>query len=219
MRFSTRTTIAAVTASIVLSACGGHGIVPSQSGVMPNSFEEMAKKANPCYTKAVQPTWIFKGNCVITKLPAKGATIKLPPKGTPPYMGLSLSLTLPANDGSNTPLVIVDAIGGKAKDIEKWSGKAFPLVKGKSVVYVQAVNGKKGLAFKSGFFVLAATSKKSLPGTSCPLSILNSKFAWTSTVTGSVKGKTVTYTIPASDLKIFFPDGLPKGPIFFNVSC
>ncbi|MBV8374672.1 MAG: hypothetical protein JO302_04110 [Candidatus Eremiobacteraeota bacterium] len=205
-------------ASIALSACGGHGIVPSQSGMMPNSFQELAKK-NPCLSPKVQPAWIFKGSCLVTKLPSKGASFKLKP-----YMGITVTLDLPANNGKNTSFAVIDAVGGKANDIEKWAGKPFPQMKVKgstSFIYVNDVNGFNGLKFTNPtqFLVLSGTSTKSLPGKACPLSVL-AKTGWTTTpLQGKVKGKTITFTIPTSQLPVLFPNGLPKGSIYFNVSC
>jgi hypothetical protein len=224
MRFSLfRAPVAAVAASIALAACGGHGLVPSQSGAPMNSFGEPLKKTtNPCYTSTVQPTWIFKGTCVVSKLPTKGATFAL---NKPPYMGITVSIALPANNGKDTAFALVDAVGVKAHDITKWKGVAFPLVKLKSVIYVEAVNGFNGLKFTNTKqnLVFAATIKNSFPGKACPLEVLekNAKgFAWAVTpLDGLIKGKTITYSIPTSKVPIFFPDGLPKGPIFFNVGC
>jgi hypothetical protein len=208
-----RAAITVMVAPIVLASCGGHGLVPSQTGALPNAFGEMGKKPTTCPTKSVQPAWIFEGSCSIGKLPPKGAKFKLVP-----YQGITVDVDLPKNTGNDSPFVLVDATGNK--DIKgKFKGKPFPKVKGKSIIYVEAVNGKKGLNFTSGFFTFSTTSTKALPGTSCPLSLLNTKLKWTSTVTGTVKGKTITYKLPATDVGIFFAGGLPQGPIFFNVSC
>jgi hypothetical protein len=221
MRFSIiRTGIAAAATSIALVACGGHGIVPSQGSAPFSSFQTIDKKTNPCYTSAVQPSWIFKGSCDVTKLPTKGETIKLKA-----YMGITETVTLPANKGKDKTFAIVDAIGGKANDIEKWKGKAFPLISKsfKSVIYVEAINGFNDLTFTKGDLKFVATSKTKLPSTSCTLSALKpsgTKFSWSSTpLEASIKGNTITYTIPASEISVFFANGLPKGALFFNVAC
>lgn len=221
MRFSIiRTGIAAAATSIALVACGGHGIVPSQGSAPFSSFQTIDKKTNPCYTSAVQPAWIFKGACDVTKLPPKGETIKLKA-----YMGITETVTLPTNNGKDKTFAIVDAIGGSANDIGKWKGKSFPLIAKsfKSVIYVEAINGLKDLKFTKGDLKFVATSKKKLPSTHCTLSDLKpsgTKYAWASTpLEATIKGNTITYTIPSSELPIFFPEGLPQGPLFFNVAC
>jgi hypothetical protein len=220
MRFSIRTPIAAVAASIALAACGGHGLVPSQSGAPVSSFGELTKKPTTCPTSKVQPAWIFKGSCVVTKLPAKGTTIKLPA-----YMGITLTASIPANDGKDAAFALVDAVGGKAKDIEKWKGLAFPAAPNKSVIYAQAINGFNDLKFTNAkqYLVFEVSSTKAFPGKACPLQVLGKRakgFAWTTTaLQGAIKGKTMTFTIPTTELPTLFPDGLPKGPLFLNAAC
>ncbi|MBV8285168.1 MAG: hypothetical protein JO029_02150 [Candidatus Eremiobacteraeota bacterium] len=222
MRFSfIRTGVVATAASVALAACGGHGYVPSQSinPGGPATFNVISDAANPCYTAAVQPAWIFKGSCVITKLTSKGLKISLPA-----YKGDTEKVTLPGgNNDTGQGFVLVDALGGS--DIGKYKGKAFPSIPsstGKSALYVEAVNGFAGLKFPKGNLVFSTATKK-LPGKSCALSILQksgSKFSWFKTpIVGAVKGGTVTYTIPGAQLGILFANGLPAGPLFFDVAC
>ncbi len=223
MRFSIiHTGIAAAATSVALVACGGHGIVPSQGSAPFSSFQTIANKTNPCYTSAVQPAWIFKGSCDVTKLPPKGETIKLKA-----YQGITETVTLPVNTGKHKTFAIVDAVGGSAKDIEKWKHKAFPLVSkalvGKSVIYVEAVNGFNHLNFKSGNLVFTTSSKKKLSSSSCTLSALKpsgTTYKWSSTpLEATIKGNTISYKIPASEVGVFFMNGLPEGALFFNIAC
>lgn len=215
-----RSSAAAIAIAVALAACGGRGVIPSQSGA-PDSNAFTAMSSNPCYTKAVQPAWIFKGSCVIGKLPAKGKTFKLAP-----YKGVTVSVTLPANDAKGNPtFVLVDAIGGKVKDIKPYKKKPFPLIpasSGKSVIYIEAVNSFGGLTFSKKSLVVTATANK-LPGSHCSVALLQqkgSKFSWfTIPVPPAVKGGTITETLPASGVKVFFPNGLPAGPLYFDAAC
>jgi hypothetical protein len=219
MRFSTiRTGIVASAAAIALAACGGHGLVPSQSAA-PGFNAVSPMSVNPCYTPAVQPAWIFKGSCVITKLPAKGKSIALAA-----YKGVSVTVKLPKNTSKNGAFVLVDALGGKNKDISKFKGKTFLAVAKtlKSVVYVEAVNGTSGLKFTSGNLVFTIKAAR-FPGASCPLSVLVGKYPnlhwFTSPFTGKITGGTMTFTVPGGALGNLFATGLPIGPLYFNVAC
>lgn len=214
-----RTGVVASAAAIALAACGGHGLVPSQSAA-PGFDAVTPMSTNPCYTSAVQKAWIFKGSCVITKLPTKGKKIVLAA-----YKNVTASVSLPKNTATGSPtFALVDALGGKAKDIAPYKGKAFPSIptaSGKSVVYLEADNSFGGLAFTSGSLVVTVTAK--LPGTACSVALLQqkgTKFSWfTIPVPPTVKGATITETLPASGVKVFFPNGLPAGPLFFNAAC
>jgi hypothetical protein len=205
--------------AMALAACGGHGYVPSQSAAYQPSL--VAMSSNPCYTSTVQPAWIFKGSCDISKLAAKGGKFALAA-----YKGVTVSVSLPANNSKGNPaFVLVDAVYGKVKDIETFKGKAFPPVTPKtlkSVVYVQAVNSFPGLKFTKGNLVFTIKAAK-FPGTSCPLSIIEGKFPklkWFNTpFSGKISKTTMTFTIPGSALGTLFPTGLPAGPLYFNVAC
>lgn len=213
-----RTGVVASAAAIALAACGGHGLVPSQSAV-PGFNALTANSSNPCYTSTVQPAWIFKGSCMIlTKLPAKGKTIALAA-----YKGTSVTVKLPKST-SKGGFVLVDAVGGKAKDIATFQGKAFPPITKtlKSVIYVEAVNPTAGLKFTSGNLVFTIKAQK-FPGKSCPLSVLEGTLAkpkwFNSPFSGKISGGTMVFTVPGSALGTLFPNGLPAGPLFFNVAC
>lgn len=216
MRFSfVRTGIVATAAAIALAACGGRGIVPSQSAAPDLSLVPQA--ANPCYTSAVQPAWIFKGSCKITKLPPGGTKIALAA-----YKGMTETVTLPKNTGKDGAFVLVDAVGGA--DITKYKTLAMPKLPstvGKSALYVEAVNATKGLMFTAGSLVFL--TKGTFPGKTCTLSLLQQRsktsFAWTATIQEPVKAGAVTYTIPYTALATFFQKGLPAGPLYFNVAC
>jgi hypothetical protein len=220
MRYSIiRTGIVASAAAIALAACGGHGLVPSQSAA-PGYSSVMPMSSNPCYSSTVQPAWIFMGSCVILpKLPTKGKTVALAA-----WKGVTVSVKLPKNT-STGGFVLVDALGGKAKDIMKFSGKSFPSITPttlKSVVYVEAVNGTNGLTFTSGNLVFTIKAAK-FSGTKCPLSVLTGTFPklkwFNSPFVGSIKGGTMTFTVPGGALAQLFPSGLPAGPLYFNVGC
>jgi hypothetical protein len=193
-------------------------MVPSQSA-MPGFYSVSPNAKNPCYTAAVQPAWIFKGSCVMTKLPPKGKSITLPA-----YKGITVTVKLGKNTSKKDPFVLVDAVGGKAKDISKFKKKPFPPITPsslKSVIYVEAVNGKAGLKFTGTlFFTLKA---KKYPGKTCPLSVLTGTFPklkwFNSPFAGQISGKTMTFTVPGSGLQTLFPSGLPAGPVYFNVGC
>lgn len=222
MRFSfIRTSFVATAAAVALAACGGHGYVPAQS-VNPGGppiGNAIPDATNPCYTAAVQPAWILKGSCVITKLTNKGLTVKLPA-----YKGITEKTVLPAgNNDTGKAFVLVDAVGGT--DISKYKKKslpALPATTGKSALYVEAVNGFAGLKFPKGNLMFSV-SMKTLPGKTCALSLIQqqgAKLSWFKTpIAGAVKGGTVTYTIPGAQLGILFQSGLPAGPLFFNVAC
>jgi hypothetical protein len=212
-----RSGAAAGALAIALAACGGHGMVPSQSA--PGFNAAIPMSTNPCYTKAVQPAWIFKGSCDITTLPAKGKTIKLAP-----YKGVTVTVKLGKNTSKKGAFVLVDALGGKAHDITKFKKKPFPTITPtvlKSVIYVEAVNGTNGLKF-SGNLVFTIKAKK-FPGKTCPLSVLEGTFPklkwFNSPFTGKISGGTMTFTVPGSALGTLFPNGLPAGPLYFNVAC
>jgi hypothetical protein len=215
-----RSVAGALAATIAFAACGGHGLVPTQNSVPGfNAVTPMA--TNPCYTKAAQPAWIFKGSCVIAKLPKKGKTFKLAA-----YKGVTASIALPKNNSKGGPMfVIVDALGGKAKDITKYKGKSFPAIPktaGKSVIYIQAVNSFAGLKFTSGSLVVTVTAKK-LPGTKCAVALLRktgAKLSWfTIPIAPTVSGKTITEKIPAGAIGTLYGQGLPAAPLYFNAAC
>ena len=215
----------AFAAAIALAACGGHGMVPSQSAA-PGFSAVVTPMLTPnpgCFSKALQPAWIFKGECDVTKLPAKGKTL-----GLSPYKGIILTVKLPKNTSKNGKFAIFDAIGGKAKDILAYKKMAFPPITPttlKSVVYVEAVNGTAGLKFTSGSLVFVVKDTK-IPGKTCPLSVLTGKapkFKWFNSPFAAkvttTDGGTMTFTVPGSALGTLFPTGLPLGPIYFNAAC
>lgn len=213
-----RNAAAAVAAAIALAACGGHGMVPSQSSA-PGFSAVAPMSSNPCYTKAVQPAWIFHGSCNITKLPPKGLSITLAP-----YKGITVTVKLGKNTSKKGSFVLVDAVGGKAHDISKFKRKTFPAITPTSLtslIYVEAVNGTNGLKFSGNLnFIIKA---KKFPGKSCPLSVLEGTFPklkwFNSPFSGSIKGGTMTFTVPGGALGTLFPQGLPAGPLYFNVAC
>jgi hypothetical protein len=218
MRFSfIRTGFVATATAIALTACGGHGFVPSQSAAPMTSVNAAPDTSEKC-TNLDQPTWVFEGSCLyVVPLKRTGMTIKLPA-----YKGVTESTTLPAsNVKRNIGFSIGDALG--KGDIKRWKGKRFPLIgksAGTSVLYVEAMNFQSGLTFSSTGKLIFTVTAPSLPGKTCPLSLLQTSGKWfTTPLTGKVKGTTVSFAIPVSNLKLFFPNGLPYGQSFFNVAC
>jgi len=215
-----RALAAALLSAMTVTACGGRGVVPPESGISgPSSEMYPGKKVtNPCYTSAVQPAWIFMGSCLITKLTSKGGTFRLKP-----YKGITVTATLPKNNLVHAEtFVLVDALG--TTDVSKYKGLTFPKVpKLKSVIYVETVNSEGGIKFTAGDLVFEVTSTAALPGKTCPLSVLEqkgTKFEWDTTpIQAKVKDKTLSFIIPATDTGLFFPNGLPKGPLYFNAGC
>jgi hypothetical protein len=208
-----RTGVVASAAAIALAACGGHGLVPSQS-VASGTDAVTPMATNPCYTAAVQPAWIFMGSCkIVAKLPAKGATVALAA-----YKGVTVTVKLPKPSPAGGSFALVNAVGGKAKDIKPFKGKAFLAITPKtlkSVVYVEAVNGTAGLKFASGSLVFTIKAAK-FSGSSCPLSVLTGTFPklkwFNSPFSGKISGGTMTFTVPGGALGTLFPAGLPAGP-------
>ena len=218
-RILIRSLAAALFSAMALAACGGT-VVPAQTGAAAASSGEIVATStpNPCYTRAVQPAWIFMGSCVIATLPSKGATFSLAQ-----YKGVTASVTLPGNNGGNENLTVVDARG--IDDISKYKQKPFPTIETqKPVVYVEIVNAKKGLKFSgSGAVVFEVASTSAFPGKDCLLAFLEKRgrpYAWVKTgVKGRHDGSGLAFRIPADDVNLFFPSGLTKGPVYFNIGC
>ncbi|HEY1976517.1 MAG TPA: hypothetical protein VGG89_08235 [Candidatus Baltobacteraceae bacterium] len=215
-----RNVAAAVGAAILFAACGGHGVIPSQSGA-PGFNAVTPEATGPCYTHAVQPAWIFEGSCNVKKLPPKGLSLTLAP-----YKGITVTVAMPKNNSKGNPsLALVDAVGGKAKDIKPFKGKAFPALPktaGKSVIYIEAVNPFAGLKFTGGNLIVMVKAKK-LPGKTCGVAILRQngkKFSWFSIpIRPTVSGNTINEKISGGAVGTLFPNGLPAGPLYFNAAC
>ena len=214
-----RNVAATAGAAMLLTACGGHGMVPSQGGA--SGFNAVTREpTNPCYTHAVQPAWIFEGSCNVKKLPPKGLSVTLAP-----YKGITVTVAMPKNNSKNASLVLVDAVGGKAKDIKPYKGKPFPAIPataGKSVIYIEAVNSFAGLQFTGGNLVVKVKAKK-LPGTSCGVTLLQQKgkkFSWFPIpIRPTVSNNTINEKIPGGAVGTLFPNGLPAAPLYFNAAC
>ncbi len=232
MQFPNRAAIIGCVTAIALASCAGsHSIIPSPSSYAPETVLSQGKGPTTCPSHPPQPTWIFKGSCKIGVLPAKGATFILAPYTAKKIV---VSAKLPKNTDNGKPFVVVDALGGAAKDILPYKKiKWFPFTstKLKSFVYVQAVNGFgcvktsptcPGLKFTGPYLVFTAKAS-SFPGKSCFLSFLtrNKKgpYWFTTPFQNPVKNNAVTITATSSGLQQFFPYGLPKGPVFFNLAC
>lgn len=215
-----RTGVVASVAAVALAACGGsHGVVPS-TALMPSMLSKSTAPTT-CPANPPQPAWIFKGSCVISKLPTKGKTYTLAA-----YKGLGVSVAIPKNNATGSPaFVIVDAVGGKTKDIAPYKGKAFPAIpttSGKSVVNIEAVNAFPGLKFTGGNLIVTVNAQK-LPGNHCSVAVLEqkgTKFSWFAIpIAPSVKGNVITEKIAGGAVGTLFPNGLPAGPLFFNAAC
>jgi hypothetical protein len=215
-----RTGVVASAAAVALAACGGsHGVVPS-TAFMPSMLSKSTAPTT-CPANPPQPAWIFKGSCVISKLPTKGRKFTLAA-----YKGFAVTVTIPKNTATGNPaFVLVDAVGGKTKDIAPYKGKAFPPIstsRGKSVINIEAVNAFPGLKFTGGSLIVSVTAQK-LPGNTCTVAVIQqkgTKFSWFSIpILPSVKGNVITEKIAGGAVGTLFPSGLPAGPLFFNAAC
>ena len=223
MRFSMiRTGIVAVAASLALAACGGHGLVPSQSAggdAFAPSAAMAPAAASPCQ---IPKLWYFMGGCKAGFLTSAGGKFALPK-----YKGITWTTTLGKNSAKGkVPFVMGDATG--AGDITSGPGK-FPIygVKtclapskcpGSALVYFEAVNDSKAaITFNSPSQLVVAAAK--FPGKSCFPAILRksgASFKWQpfSILTGSPKGGKLTLNIPVNPAFM-----LPKGPLYVALVC
>lgn len=218
MRFSKiGTGAAAIAAAAALTACGGHGTVPSSNlgpatangltsdGVLASGLSPDA--GSKC---SVSGMYYFQGSCAAFNMKMKSITTVTIGK-VKPYQGIVITTSLspiqkPPNVDS-VPAIMGDAIG---KDVTgKVKNKAFPLygvgndcvsgngkpVKcvGKVFIYAELINTSKynlKPLMTPGFYI---TDQNGFPGkTLCYPAILTSKgWAPNTTVGGKPNGKTL----------------------------
>jgi hypothetical protein len=212
-------------AAIALAACGGHGVVPSSSGGLPQTSDAAMSPlaATTCATSPPQYGWIFKGSCDQFTLKSTGGTFKLVA-----YKDITLTGSIGKNTAKGSPkIALVDAID-KSGDILKYKGEAFPAYKaeGTTVVYAVADNESsqtiKPITVK-GKTVLqyVVTDSKWLPGNQCSAALLGQTkqgLKWTSFPgNGNVKGKSVTISVYEAPSGFELP---PAGdPLYFAFNC
>jgi len=212
-----RTGIVAVGAAIAFAACGGHAIVPSQSGNTP--FAVPQATPNPC-TRA--NTYLF-ANCKAFTLTKTGGIYPLKA-----WKGITFKATIGSNTASGTvKFDLGDATG--AGDITPPAGfPAFPKYSatkctskggcpGKSLIYFEAINTSAAtinITGTSKLYVAATTFPTG--ATSCFPALLNSSGKWTgyAQVAAQITNKTVTITIPPVGLFV-----LPPGAAYGALAC
>jgi hypothetical protein len=216
-----RTSIAAIAAAIALAACGGHGIVPSQSAGMGTSFAPdmiTAKKTSPC---DVSGLWYFEGACTVAKITSKGGSVKLAA-----YMGITFDSALGTNNAKGkVEFKFSDAVD--KNDITGGQGTfpAYPTVclsgyecDGTPLVYLSALNTSTKAVVFSGPSVLTITAKK-FPHPTCFPGLLEKKkgkLGWVpETIVGAKpKGDKLVLEIPGSTGFMF-----PPGPLYIVIAC
>jgi hypothetical protein len=158
-----RSGFAAIAVSIALMACGGHGMVPSQSlsqnsAVAPANelAVDVSPDASPCNVPGL---YYFHGSCASFKLKTTAATT-VPLGSKTPYKGIKITSTFSAMENppkgvATVPAVLGDATG-KGDITGQVKGKSFPLYgvgkdcvnpqgkaefcPGKPFVYAQLIN-------------------------------------------------------------------------------
>ena len=205
MRSSTiRSGSAAILAAAMLTACGGHGVVPSQSfapavsnGIMPNAVPD---KTSPC---DVSGMYYFHGNCVPFNMNMSSVTTVTLGKFSP-YHGIKIVTTLskfdkPPQGVKTTPAVMGDAIGTNGDITGKVNNKTFPLYVagqdicinnqnklekcfGKTFVYAELINKSKYTLKPDETPAFYITDTNGFPGKNlcfpAILTTLNGKLVW-----------------------------------------
>jgi len=235
MRFSTiRTGFVATAAAVALAACGGHGLVPSQSaatGDTQSDFDRAPDTAVTCST--VPNAWEFHGACTADKLTSKGVTFALAA-----YKDIVFKTVFGKSKVKRSvPFLVGDAIGNG--DITgKVGGKSFPLYEGKNCLtqtgkpaecpgkaflYVEAVNLGKAEVVLADSPSITVVDKKGFPGThTCAPAFLAPKTTkspqgWQPELDiGRKPGKT-TLDIPSVPVPGGFT--LPPGAVYLAMFC
>jgi hypothetical protein len=218
MRLSiTRSGIAAVAAAIALSACGGQGIVPSQSAPSGSLVgQEIASVTSPCAAKTLP--FYFHGSCTTATLTSKGNTVSLKP-----YKGIAFKIQLGANNAKGTLAFIV----GDATGVGDITGKIkFPLYStktcqkgntcpGKSLIYIEAASSSKAAITLNGNSFLTISATK-FPGKGCWPAVLT-KTGW------NTRGAILIMPPKGHVVKIMIPGGglfsLPAGAAYIDIVC
>lgn len=213
-----RAGIVAIGATIALAACGGHAMVPSQTGNVPFARPVPQVTTSPC---KISGLWYFHGSCKAFTLSSAGGTFKLPA-----YKGITFTATIGSNTASGKVKFILGDATGKKDITGTVGGKAFPkygatkcaqagACPGTPLVYFEAVNTSSATINITGNskLVVAATS---FPGKSCFPGLMNAQGKWTgySQVAQPVSGGKVSITIPP--IGVFY---LPPGPAYGVLSC
>ncbi|MBV8489905.1 MAG: hypothetical protein JO199_05180 [Candidatus Eremiobacteraeota bacterium] len=223
MRFSMiRTGVVAIAASIALAACGGHGLVPAQSGgtgYAPTNVSIPMSKS-PC---DVTGLWYFMGSCLPGVVKPAGGTYKLPA-----YQGITVQIQLGSNTApsAGTKFLFADATG-KNDITGTYGGHKFPpysektcashnACPGASAVYLEAINGQKSstpITFHST--TTLTVDEKTFPGKSCSPGLLGQTgWSYFPEVTGNPKAGKLVLKIQANPLF-----KLPKGPAYISIVC
>ena len=226
MRFSMiRSAAAAIAAATALAACGGHGVVPSQS-FAPNSLNGFATsslpeaKTSPC---DVTGMYYFKGNCLAFKMNMNSTTQATLGKFHT-YHGIKITATLSKFSRppkvQTVPAVLGDAIG-KDDILGKVKNKAFPLFVagasncvynhnqpekcfGKPFVYAELINNSQynlTPVNTPGFYI---TDANGFPGKNlcfpAILATVKGNVVWAiNTALGAKPGKTTLQLVPAQN--------------------
>jgi hypothetical protein len=197
-------------ATLALAACSGHGVVPSSPGYTVTSPMSAVPAQRHRRAACPQPAWVFMGACQVGRANPKGFSIKLAA-----YNGYTVSIAVPpSNVKVNTPFVLVDATG--KGDIKPYKGMKFPLYKG-AFYYIQSVNGgKTNMKFSKGNIIFSIGAMKKFPSGTYGLAYFNGKTWAALPFPGSVKGKTLTFSIPGALIDAEF-GGLKPGPLYVGV--
>ncbi|MEO6834443.1 MAG: hypothetical protein ABI231_00830, partial [Candidatus Tumulicola sp.] len=229
MRFSKiRTGAAAIAAAVALAACGGHGVVPSQSlasgvanGFTSNGF---APGVSPAKSPCAQPNmYYFQGSCAAFNMNMNATTTVVLGK-VHPYQGIEITTTLskftkPPNVKS-VPAIMGDAIG---KDVTgKVKTKIFPLYgtgnncfinqkpakcPGKPFVYAELINMSKYTLKPQATPAFYIVDKNGYPGkTLCYAAILTQQ-GWVpnQAVGGKPNGDTLRIPSAPNPGQLIFP--------------
>jgi hypothetical protein len=227
-----RASVVATAAAAALTACAGHGIVPSsQTALDPvtSDVSQMTPDAGlnsvavtTCAKSPPQYGWIFKGACTNFVLKPTGTPFKLQA-----YRDITVTGSIGANDVKGTAKIyLADAVD--KSDIENFGGKKFLPYKAKGTTFIYAAADnqttqaiKPKVEKNKPILQYVITDSHGLPGKTCGAALLtekSGKFFWSSLPNGSpVKGKTVTITVFAPPPGFELP---PKGsPLYFAVNC
>jgi hypothetical protein len=216
-----RTCIAASVAAIALAACGGHGIVPSQSAAPGNSLAFAPEKTtNPCAASTLP--WYFKGSCTSATVTSKGGMTMLAATGT---RSVTMTFTLGATNAKGKVAFLIGDAATISDITPNGMSPAFPRYGrspcaggpkecfGKVLAYVELVNSSKAAIKVKGNSQIAIAAK-SFPGPECAPAVLTTK-GWDleALLLGVVKKRMVTFSIPGGFITF------PAGPSYLVFAC
>jgi hypothetical protein len=176
MRFSTiRTGIVATAAAVALAACGGHGLVPSQSAATGDSQSNFNRAPDaPVTCSTVPNAWEFHGACTAAKLTAKGATVALAK-----YMDITFKAVIGKNNAKGTVAFLLGDAIDNGDITGKIGGRKFPPYAGKNCLsefgkpttclgkvfmYVEVVNRGKAKVVLPDSPAITIVDTKGFPG-------------------------------------------------------